>query len=104
MMDNGRNPFLPMLVTLITLTVWFGFQTYQLLQERKNLSVLAANQEPMVKNSQKMRAQLDALASGTSRLAQRGNPNAQQIVSALAQRGITINPNAAASASAAPAK
>jgi hypothetical protein len=96
MTGNERNPFLPLLIILITLTLWFGFQTYQLQQERKSLSVLAANQEPLYKNSQKLRNQLDALASGTSRLAQQGNANAQQIVSALAQRGITIHPNEAA--------
>ena len=93
MTDNGRTPFLPILITLITLTFWFGFQLYQLLQEKNNLSVLASSQEAVHKNAQKMRAQLDALASGTSKLAQQGNPNAQQIVSALAQRGITINSN-----------
>jgi len=91
MTENGRNSFLPILITLIALILWFGFQTYHLAQERKNLSVLAANQETMHRNAQKMRAQLDGLASGTSKLAQQGNPNAQQIVTALASRGITIN-------------
>ncbi len=93
MSENDRSPLLPILITLITLPIWFGFQTYQLFQEQNNLSVLAANQEVVFKNSQKMRVQLDALASGTSKLAQQGNPNAQQIVSALAQRGITMNSN-----------
>jgi hypothetical protein len=93
MTENGRNAFVPMLITSITLVLWFGFQTYQLLQEKNNLGILAANQEAVHKNSEKMRAQLEVLASGTSKLAQQGNANAQQIVSALAQRGVTINSN-----------
>ena len=93
MTENERNPFLPILIILITLALWFGFQTYQLLQEKNNLSIFSTNQETVYKNAQKMRAQLDVLASGTSKLAQEGNTNAQKIVSALAQRGITINSN-----------
>ena len=95
--ENGRSAFIPILITLIAVIGWFGFQTYQLLQERENLSVLAFNQDSMHKTAQKLRAQLDGLASGTSKLAQKGNANAQQIVSALAQRGITINSNEGAS-------
>lgn len=41
-----------------------------------------------------MRAQLDAIAAGTARLAQQGNVNAAQVVNALRARGITINPDA----------
>ena len=41
-----------------------------------------------------MRAQMDVIAAGTARLAQTGNPNALQIVNALKDRGISINPNA----------
>ena len=93
MTENARSPFLPILIALIALSIWFGFQTYQLIRERNSLSVVAVNQETQYKNSQKMRAQLDSLASGAAKLAQQGNSNAQQIVSALAQRGITINSN-----------
>jgi len=96
MTENGRNAFFPLLITLVALILWFGIQTYQLLQEKKNLSALAANQETMHKTAQKMRAQLDGLASGTGKLAQQGNPTAQQIVAALAQRGITIKSSEAA--------
>ena len=86
--------FLPLLLILITLVSWFGFQTYQLVRERGNLKTLQANQETMLTNAQKMRAQLDAIAAGTARLAQQGNANAAQIVNALKAKGISINPNA----------
>jgi hypothetical protein len=94
-LDSSRSGFfLPMLLVMITLVVWFGFQTYQLAIERGNLKTLQANQDVMFNNAQKMRAQLDAIAAGTARLAQQGNVNAAQVVNALRAKGITINPNA----------
>ncbi|HYP68296.1 MAG TPA: hypothetical protein VEP67_08580 [Thiobacillaceae bacterium] len=94
-MDSPRaSLFLPLLLILTTLVLWFGFQTYQLVKERSNLKTLQVNQETMFTNAQKMRAQLDAIAAGTARLAQQGNANAAQVVNALKARGISINPNA----------
>jgi regulatory protein YycI of two-component signal transduction system YycFG len=96
--DSPRHNslFLILLMMLITLVLWFGFQTYQLVKERGNLQVLQANQETMLTNAQKMRAQLDSIAAGTARLAAQGNVNAAQVVNALKDKGITINPSAAA--------
>ena len=86
--------FVPLFLILVTLVLWFGFQTYQLVKERGNLKTLQANQETMFNNAQKMRAQLDAIAAGTAHLAQQGNANAAQVVNALKAKGISINPNA----------
>ena len=98
MSETGHNKasslFAPVLLTLLTLVLWFGFQGIQLLKEQDNLKTLRANQDAIYGNAQKMQAQLDALAAGTARLAQQGNPNATQIVNALRARGITINPDA----------
>ena len=94
-MDNRSGIFLPLLLILITLVSWFGFQTFQLVKERENLKTLQTNQETMFTNAQKMRAQLDAIAAGTARLAEHGNANAAQVVNALKAKGISINPNAA---------
>ena len=55
---------LPLLLAMFTLVLWFGFQSWQLVAERNNLKVLAANQATMYANAQKMRAQLDSIASG----------------------------------------
>lgn len=93
-MDNRSGIFLPLLLILITLVLWFGFQTYQMVKEGGNLKTLQANQETMFTNAQKMRAQLDAIAAGTAHLAQQGNANAAQVVNALKAKGISINPNA----------
>ncbi len=93
--DQEYGIFLPILLGLLTLVIWFGFQTSQLLRERDNLNTLSANQQAIYGNAQKLRMQLDALAAGTARLAQQGNQNAQQVVTALSAKGITINPNTA---------
>ncbi len=97
------GPFAPLLLGLITLVLWYGFQTTQLLKERENLTTLRTNQTTIYNNAQKMRAQLDTLAAETAKLAQAGNPNAAQIVNALKQQGITIDPNKAKPAADAPA-
>jgi hypothetical protein len=90
-----RGLFVPLFIVASALVIWFGFQTSQLVTERSNLKTLHQNQDAIYQNAQKMRGQLDAIAAGTQRLANAGNPNAGQIVNALRARGITINPNAA---------
>jgi Na+-translocating ferredoxin:NAD+ oxidoreductase RnfD subunit len=87
------GPFAPLLIGLLTLTLWFGFQTTQLLKERESLATLRTNQTTIYGNAQKMRAQLDAIAAEVAKLAQAGNPNATQLVNALKAKGITIDPN-----------
>ena len=79
----------------VAFVLWFAFQTVQLVAERRSLTTLAADQEPIHANAQKMREQLDALAAGVARLAERDNANAQALVKALNERGVTINPDAA---------
>ena len=93
---DNRGAFVPLLLVLVTLLLWFGFQTNQLLKERENLATLRANQNTIYANAQKMRTQLEAIAADTARLAQAGHPQATQVVNALRARGITINPDAAA--------
>lgn len=85
------NFFLPVLLIALALVVWFGFQARQLNQERAQLASLRSNQDSTYTNAQKMRAQLDSLAAGTQKLASAGNKNAQVVVNALQQRGVTIN-------------
>jgi hypothetical protein len=94
--DNQIAHSLPLLLVIIALIVWSAFQTTQLYKERQNLKTAYDNQEQVVSNAKKMRAQLDVIAAGTKRLADRGNANAQLIVQQLAKNGINIDPNAQA--------
>ncbi|MBM3342768.1 MAG: hypothetical protein FJY56_11760 [Betaproteobacteria bacterium] len=90
-----HSAFAPLLIGLLTIALWFGFQTAQLLKEKDNLANLKSNQTQIYGNAQKMRGQLDTLAAETAKLAAAGNQNAALIVNALKQRGITIDPTKA---------
>lgn len=95
MHDPNRNaaPFVPLLLLMVGLLIWSGAQTYQLFSERSTLKTLLSNQAAPFAASQKMRVQLDAIASGTQQLAEQGNQNARLVVEELRKRGITINPS-----------
>lgn len=92
--QQQTSVFLPVLLIALALVIWFGFQASQLNQERAQLANLRSSQEATYQNAQKMRTQLDSLAAGTQTLASAGNKNAQTVVNALQQRGITINAEA----------
>lgn len=87
----------PILITIIALIIWFSFQVSQQFGIRNNLNAQFEKQEATMVNSQKMRAQLDAIAAGTKRLAEQGNSNAQLVVQELQKNGININSAAQAS-------
>ena len=91
--EGRRSYFIPVLLIAIALVVWTGFQTTQLLRERKYLRVVLTSQSPTVEQSQKLRAQLDSIAKETLQLANQGNSNAKIIVEELRKRGVTINPS-----------
>jgi hypothetical protein len=84
--------FLPLLIALLALIGWFSFQAVQLFEERGALAASHEAQEPLMQNSSKLRASLDAMARETARLAKQGNANARLLVDELQKRGVTINP------------
>ena len=96
-MNGARTVFLPVALLAVAILLWVGFQTSQLIRERQGLRTLKDGQEAQVQTSQKVRASLDAVATGTLKLADQGNPNARLIVDELRKRGITINPTPAPS-------
>jgi uncharacterized protein HemX len=95
---SNRSAFWPLLILGLATASWSGFQTHQLAQEHEALKKLHANQETLVQNAVKLRAQLDGIAADTQRLADAGNANAQGIVNELRRRGVTINPDSPSSA------
>jgi hypothetical protein len=90
--SSTLSAFWPLLIIGVATASWSGFQSYQLVREHEALKKLHANQEALVQNAVKLRAQLDGIAADTQRLADAGNANAQAIVAELRRRGITINP------------
>jgi hypothetical protein len=90
--EGEKSYFIPLLLIAIALLIWTGFQTTQLLRERKYLRAALNDQSPTVEQAQKLRGQLDSIAKGKLQLANQGNANAKIIVEELRKRGITINP------------
>lgn len=85
-----RASSLPLILTIVSVLVWFGFQTAQLVLERGNLSQVKANLETPMRESQRVRAQLEMLLTKTAELANRGNASAKTVVEELEKRGIPI--------------
>ncbi|MCP5248783.1 MAG: hypothetical protein H6942_09680 [Candidatus Accumulibacter sp.] len=104
--DHERrfSPFLPLLLAVLAVFLWTGFQCYQLFGERQALLTAHANQQRLLDESAKLRGSLDTLARETATLADQGNASARLIVDELRKRGVTINPNAAPAGKAADRK
>ena len=85
-----RPSRLPLILTIASLLVWFGFQTVQLVVERDNLGSVKGNLEAPMQESQKVRAQLETLITKTADLANQGNVSAKTVVEELEKRGIPI--------------
>lgn len=92
--ERNNNMFVPLALGLLSIVIWFVFQSSQLIRERGNLKQTYASQEIPLQTAQKMRTQMDVIASGTAKLAAQDNANAKSFLQALAARGITIDPNA----------
>lgn len=90
--DRRASTFLPLLLVGLAVLGWTVFQTLELIGERHSLSGLQAAQQRQVLQSAHLRTSLNALASDTQRLADRGDAGAQVIVEQLKKRGITIHP------------
>jgi hypothetical protein len=85
-----RGSSLPVILTMVSVLIWFAFQTVQLVVERNNLIAVKGNFESAMQESQKMQSQLQGLASKTIELANQGNAAAKAAVLELEKRGIPI--------------
>jgi hypothetical protein len=90
--SSGLSPFAPMLILLLGMVAWSGFQLQHLMTEADALAAARAGQETQVQQAQKVRQALDAVANETRKLADAGNANARTVVDELRKRGVTINP------------
>jgi hypothetical protein len=102
---NGPgNLLLPLALVVVTVLVWAGFQTYQLVRDRQALEALRAGQESKVEGAAKVRARFDAIARKTADLAAQGNSGAKLIMEELRKSGVPLPPGASAPAVPAPGK
>ena len=79
---------LPFIITLAALTIYFGFQTAQLLSERGNLAQVKSNQEAAIQEAQKVQTQFRNLVTKTSQLAAQGHAGAKMVMEELQKRGV----------------
>jgi intracellular sulfur oxidation DsrE/DsrF family protein len=89
---SGRNG-LATTLTAAALVVVLGSTMLDLRRVAGEMETALANQTKALEGSRKIETQLDALAKGVGALADAGNPNAQAIVAALKQNGVTIKPD-----------
>jgi hypothetical protein len=87
-----RASSLPLTLTMVSLLIWFGFQTVALVFERNQLISFKSNYDAAMQEAQKMQAQLEALITKTAELASKGNASAKVAVEELQKRGIPVQP------------
>jgi hypothetical protein len=71
-----------------------AFQTYELVRDRMALMNVRTQQQANVQQSVRVRQQLNAIATGISRLADSGDQNAKTIIDSLRAQGISVRENA----------
>lgn len=81
---------LPLALTMVSLLIWFGFQTLELVLERNNLTTVKSNFEAATREAEKMRAQLQTLITQTAELASKGNASAKVVIEELQKKGIPV--------------
>jgi len=86
----ARSPYVPLLIALVALLLYFAFQTAELVRARGQLAQLRDGQTAALTDGAKIHAQFDALAGGTATLAQSGNTEAKTILAEFTRRGIAF--------------
>lgn len=109
-MQNGsaatareHSVYIPIVIGLVALVAFLGFQGIELLQARGVLRAQHEGQNNAMAASEKMRQQLLTIAGRTAELAQKGDPDAKAVVDAYAKRGLQFVPPPKSPAGAVPA-
>lgn len=92
---GGEGLALPLLVIALAFVTFTTAQTVSLLRDRALLQTGIAAQEAPLLSAQRMRAQMEAIASDTAQLAAAGNANARRVIDEFRRRGITLTPGGA---------
>jgi hypothetical protein len=83
---------LPLILMLLALTIYFGFQTLQFLYERNNLVMVKSSQEAAIREAQKIQTQFKTLVGKTGELAGKGHAGAKMVMEELLKRGVSSAP------------
>lgn len=99
------SPFIPLLIVLVALVVLEGAQMVSGIRDRGILNTARDGQDTALKESERMRQQLETLAGKTATLADRGDADAKFIVGEFAKRGVSlVQPKETVPAAATPSK
>jgi hypothetical protein len=79
---------LPLVILLIALLTYFGFQTFALLGERGNLGQVKISQENALQEAQKIQSQFRTLVTKTGELAEKGHTGAKLVMEGLQRQGM----------------
>lgn len=88
--SGSRLLLVVLAVVIVTQLIQAVHELVRLTGQREDLQALHAAQERGLEEVKKVRTQLDALAGGTARLADQGNPNARALVEKLKAQGISL--------------
>ena len=81
---------LPVLLLSLAILGSFAFQSVILVGDHKALTSAYEQQEKPLQEVEKIRTQVSALATGTLKLAQQGDKNAETIIDQLKKAGIKV--------------
>lgn len=79
---------LPLMITLLALLTYFGFQTFALLGQRGNLGQVKTSQENALQEAQKIQSQFRTLVTKTGELADKGHAGAKLVMEGLQRQGM----------------
>ena len=85
------RPFVPFLMLAISVAIWLGFSTMQLMQERDDLRAAGEKQQLLVEKSNKLRLQMGAIGDELKKLGDQGNPGASEILRQLEKSNIKLD-------------
>ena len=102
--DTPRGSNLPLIIILAALTIYFVFQSLQLISERGNLGAVKSNQDTALQEAQKVQTQFKTLVTKTSQLADQGHAGAKMVMEELQKRGLGAAPEAPAPETKVPSK
>jgi len=92
MVPAARTPYVPLLIGLVAIVVYFAAQTFELVRAGGQLAQVRNGQTAALNAGAKIHAQFDALAGGTAVLAQQGDAEAKAIVAEFGRRGFNFRP------------
>ena len=89
---SGGQWFIPLLIVAVAVLSDAVHTSFQLKADSDSLAASLERQEKTLADARTLRAQLEAIAGDTARLAEQGNPNAIRLRNHLEQQGVTIRP------------